>query len=196
MTVTESDSTFYDGRVANTDPFEGRKEVAFSGAGASEAQGEIQWPRTIGVGIAVMPRETLTLSADFTTSRWSKAEYSYSSREMISSTTEDPDFPRSSSSTQATQARLLWPTLLPQEGFPHETTSSEQQRRQRDTYQGRLGVEYVVSAGKVGIPVRAGGFVDRQYYTDRQMFTTGDGPWGPGSCGRASPSILPTSGRP
>jgi hypothetical protein len=166
MSVTESDSTSGGGRVTTVDPFAGRKEVAFSFAGTSQAEGEIRWPRTIGFGIAVMPRETLTLSADFTTSRWSKAEYSYSSRETSSDADEDLDFP-SSSSDATTQAKLLWPTLLPQEGFPHETTSPEQQRRQRDTYQGRLGVEYVVSAGKAGVPLRAGGFVDRQYYTDR-----------------------------
>lgn len=169
MKLTGSASGTSNGQVTTIEPNGRRKEYAFAYATTSQSEGQIRWPRTMGVGVAVMPRETLTLSADFTTTRWSKAEYEYSSREESASSDENPDFPfHSSSSAFATQAHLLWPTLLPLDGFPRKATSAEQFRRQRDTYQGRLGVEYIVTARKLVVPLRAGGFVDRQYYTDRR----------------------------
>ena len=119
----------------------------------------IDWPRTLGAGLAFRPSPSLTLSADMTHSSWSRAER----RGLLGEDT----------------GRLVsqWPTLVdarvvyspadPQEpeheGFPKQT----------DTRQLRLGGEYVVRRPGFGrlhsLPIRAGVFSDRQLFKTHQL---------------------------
>jgi long-chain fatty acid transport protein len=44
--------------------------------------GTIEWPRSAGVGLAVMPFEMVTVSTDYTRSSWSEADYRFTSSDV------------------------------------------------------------------------------------------------------------------
>jgi long-subunit fatty acid transport protein len=127
--------------------------------------GTIRWPSTLGLGVALAPHDDLLVSIDFTTTRWSRAEYDYTYR---SETIDANPAPGSFNSVDAytENARLLWPTRLDAPGFPVDPTNPYRARRQRDTFQLRAGVERVLGWRSLVLPVRAGGFVDSQYFTN------------------------------
>jgi long-subunit fatty acid transport protein len=116
--------------------------VLFSGSGSSP----LRWPETWGVGISYRPSDPLTLSADFTSTRWSAAIMK--------------DFPYQDVETEQSElTEVYFPTMEP-------VTGEEGDFEQLDTFQFRVGMEYVLIGQKTLIPLRAGFFVDSQYYPD------------------------------
>jgi long-subunit fatty acid transport protein len=133
-----------------------------SRAVATETErGTVRWPRTIGVGVAFNPRPELTLSSDFTTTAWSGAvwERTLTFRNFgISPFQSQIDFEDTST--------VRWPTFLPLEDSPGLEEFPESLRDQYDTYQARLGTEYVLTRRRFVVPLRAGAFLDRQYFSN------------------------------
>ncbi len=125
---------------------------------ADEAQTDdlsLDWPRSWGVGIAYRPIDALTLSLDFTESQWSTA--------ILNGLTED----------DGTEYSAYFPSFIkvveapePGEGGEPGTAEKSHAHGQKDTHQVRLGAEYVFFAKKALIPVRAGLFLDTQYFPD------------------------------
>jgi hypothetical protein len=59
-----------------------RQYTNWSGGISSETHtetGTIDWPRSVGIGAAIMPFERLTVSTDYSRSSWSKATYRFTS---------------------------------------------------------------------------------------------------------------------
>lgn len=145
--------------------FTRKTTTAFSGGGSITSQigltenGTIKWPWTVGVGVAVLPTDVLTLSADYTTSKWSSADYDLTQVIRTTSTSGN-------TSVRTFTGTLLWPTLSnparPEENFFNPF--------QRDTVQVRAGAEYVIKkpnfAKLVVLPLRVGFYTDRQYFKD------------------------------
>jgi hypothetical protein len=100
-------------------------------------------PSAVGFGISWRLRDTLTLSADFTQTRWSKAViYNYFELTVT---------PRGADASPPP------PNVFDE--LPYPTIDSEQV----DAQQFRVGVEWVViSSPRLKIPVRGGYFNDRQ----------------------------------
>jgi long-subunit fatty acid transport protein len=108
----------------------------------------IDFPGAVGFGVSWRPLSPLTISADYTRTFWSEGRIRNFFR--LDAT------PQSGEQPPPTEFRELpYPTL----DDPDQT----------DTQQFRLGVEYVVLAGGLRIPIRGGVFTDRQY------FRAGDG---------------------
>jgi long-subunit fatty acid transport protein len=105
----------------------------------------LDFPAALGFGASWRPRSPLTISADYTRSYWSGA---YIHNYFTLPATPDPKGAASSvSPPPTTYARLPWPQLAV---------------AQSDTEQIRGGVEYVVLAGKLKVPIRLGYFSDQQ----------------------------------
>jgi len=114
---------------------------------ATSDEVSIDFPESVGFGISWRLKDTLTVSADFTQSRWSRAWiYNYFPL---------PPTPRRTDPSEP-------PTPPPPDVFdelPYPTLVAEQV----DSQQIRAGVEWVViSSPRVKIPLRAGYFNDRQ----------------------------------
>jgi hypothetical protein len=106
----------------------------------------IDFPGAIGLGVSLRPDSPLTISADYTRTFWSQGRIRNFFRLDATPQTGLPPEP--------TDYRdLLYPTL----DDPEQT----------DTEQFRFGAEYVILAGSLKIPVRAGVFTDRQYFRAR-----------------------------
>ena len=104
----------------------------------------IDFPGAVGVGLSWRPINPLTVSADYTRTFWSQGRIRNFFR--LDAT------PQSGLPPAPTEYRdLLYPTL--------------DDLQQSDTQQFRLGAEYVVLAGGLRIPFRAGVFTDRQYFS-------------------------------
>ena len=107
----------------------------------------IDLPASVGFGISWRLRDTLTVSADFTQSRWSRA--------FIQNYFTLPFTPRRTDPSES-------PSPPPPDVFdelPYPTLLSEQV----DAQQIRIGAEWVViSSPRLKIPLRAGYFNDRQ----------------------------------
>jgi long-subunit fatty acid transport protein len=127
--------------------------------------GAIEWPQTIGVGVAVSPSDAVTLSADFTTAGWSEATYDYYYSYTRLASGDDPyyidrDYVRS------------WPTY-----DNPDNPETGVNLYQVDTQQLRFGAEYVMMdpplEGLVAMPIRAGVFTDQQLFksSDRSEVT-------------------------
>lgn len=121
-------------------------------------EGDIHWPRTIGGGVAVLPTDVLTLSFDFTTTKWSDATYDFTRTITTSSSSSSPR------RTFFPNLHLIWPTLFD----PNQPEQAGLNSAQIDTQQLRFGAEYVIKSPKLAnltaLPIRAG------VYTDRQLF--------------------------
>jgi hypothetical protein len=117
----------------------------------------------MGVGVAFNPRPDLTLSSDLTTTAWSGAVFTQTQ-------TRQGGFgvaPFSDSlEPTITTSTVRWPTSLPLKDSPDLELSLESLRDQHDTYQARLGAEYVLTRRRFVIPLRAGAFLDRQYFSN------------------------------
>jgi long-chain fatty acid transport protein len=124
------------------DPFPVGSDVVFRERKANSSdlglRPEIAFPAAIGVGASVRPRSALTISVDYTRTRWSDGAI----REFF-------DLPKTGSVNIFEV--LPYPTLDPT-------------RFQSDTEQIRAGVEYVFIRGHVKVPLRLGYFNDKQYY--------------------------------
>lgn len=103
----------------------------------------IDLPGSVGLGASWRATSALTISADYTRTFWSRGRIRNFFR--VEPTPEDGEAP-----PPETFASLPYPTLDDPD--------------QVDTQQVRLGAEYVLIAGRVKVPLRAGFFVDRQYF--------------------------------
>jgi hypothetical protein len=103
----------------------------------------IDLPGSVGLGASWRATSALTISADYTRTFWSRGRIRNFFR--VEPTPEDGEAP-----PPETFASVPYPTLDDPD--------------QVDTQQVRLGAEYVLIAGRVKIPLRAGFFVDRQYF--------------------------------
>jgi hypothetical protein len=110
-------------------------------------------PAAAGVGASWRLRSPLTLSVDYTQTFWSKGtiENFFVLNKGPSQAASDITKPGTVVDA-AGNTELLYPTL--------------DDPVQEDTGQLRMGVEYVVIAGPVRVPLRAGFFTDRQYFRD------------------------------
>lgn len=103
----------------------------------------IDVPGSFGAGASWRATNALTLSADYTRTFWSKGRIRNFFQVEPTAEGEAPPEPN-------VFGELPYPTLDDVD--------------QTDTQQVRVGLEYVILAGPVKIPVRAGFFVDRQYF--------------------------------
>jgi long-chain fatty acid transport protein len=118
----------------------------------------IDLPGSIGLGASWRATSAFTVSADYTRTLWSHGRVRNFFR--VEPTPEGGEAP-----PPETFASLPYPTLDDPD--------------QVDTQQVRLGAEYVLIAGRVKIPLRAGFFVDRQYFRAAPAVAGGLGlaPW-------------------
>ena len=103
----------------------------------------IDFPGAVGVGVSWRPASTLTLSADYTRTFWSEGRI------------------RNFFRLDPTPVGGIPP---PPTEFPELPYPTLDDPDQTDTQQFRLGAEYVLLAGPLKIPFRAGVFTDRQYF--------------------------------
>jgi len=115
----------------------------------------LDFPATFGGGASWRPRTPLTISADYTRTRWSRARIrNYFTLPQVGT----PTFPEINPVPEAPELEedlfyeLNYPTLL------------KSRSPQVDSHQVRLGVEYIVVRQRVKWPLRAGFFLDRQLF--------------------------------
>jgi long-subunit fatty acid transport protein len=114
----------------------------------------LELPASYGFGVSWRPRDTLTLSADLTRTRWSQAYIlNYFSLNATPQRDDPAELPAPPPPTIAD--RLPYPTLGG-DGALNVPVS------QVDAEQIRAGIEYVLITGSLKIPLRAGYFNDRQ----------------------------------
>ena len=153
--------------------------------GPSNSQGEftqnagersdvlIDLPGSVGLGASWRATSAFTVSADYTRTFWSKGRIR--NFFQVDPTPEDGEPP-----PPETFESLPYPTLDDPD--------------QVDTQQVRLGAEYVVIAGRVRIPLRAGFFVDRQYFRAAPTLAQGErgaAPWFKGYTAGTGVSVGP-----
>jgi hypothetical protein len=120
----------------------------------------LDFPSSLGFGLSWRPRDTLTLSADYTRTGWSEArirdyfELVVTQRDGSGGTPAVPPPP-------IVRPELQYPTLsrVPDPDDPNDPARLESQR---DAEQIRVGVEWVLIKGALKVPLRAGYFNDRQ----------------------------------
>jgi hypothetical protein len=102
----------------------------------------LHWPRTWGIGVSLRPSDPLTLSVDFTSTRWSRAilkNFKYMADD------EGTD--------------VYFPTLA--------AVNAVGEEKQVDSQQLRGGLEYVaINKKNLFIPLRLGIFTDTQFFSD------------------------------
>ena len=124
----------------------------------AEGDVEIHFPRVYGLGASYRVTNTLTLSADFTRTAWSKATIT----NFFSLARQSPV-----RNGQALPADGSYVDLYGERPFPavEVPATADGVYRQVDTSQLRMGLEWVLrrgSSGRVLIPLRAGFFRDGQ----------------------------------
>jgi long-subunit fatty acid transport protein len=107
---------------------------------SSSDKTRLEWPATWGAGISYRPIDVLTLSFDFTTTRWSRSIFS------------DLDL------GDGFEGPKYYPSF--------RAVDNEEGLTQKDTQQFRFGLEYIFIGSKAYIPLRIGFFSDSQYFTD------------------------------
>ncbi len=116
-------------------------------------------PGALGVGLSWRVRSTLTVSADYTRTFWSKSRiYNFFT---LGRCADPPDCPVPELVGDPTEE-----TEGPGGGFypvlPYPTLTEDQ----RDTEELRAGLEYVILKQRFKWPLRVGAFTDRQYFSD------------------------------
>jgi long-subunit fatty acid transport protein len=152
------------------------QETTTNSQSSTTRTGTVTWPASFGGGIAVMPKETLTLSLDATLTQWSKGrifaqETFQSSATRTITRTGQPN--QNPALTPTSSTRLL--------DFPWPVYSSQFQTEQPDGLQVRFGAEYVLrNPGFLKLqvlPLRVGLVRDRQlqrsYQQDGDIYYTG-----------------------
>jgi len=127
-------------------------------AHASEAVG-LDFPSSFGFGVSWRPRDTLTLSADLTRTSWSEARIlDYFD---VLATGRSVDGVPSVPPPPIVYPELQYPSLR---GVPDPDDPSDPLRLlgQQDAEQIRVGLEWVLIAGRLKVPLRVGYFSDRQ----------------------------------
>lgn len=115
----------------------------------------LRFPASFGVGTSWRPRDLLTLSADYTRTRWSESTVtgffdvfrSPRKSELVPVSAPAPVF----------REPAQYPTLRPVTPPAGVTLPA-----QNDSTQLRVGLEYVVIRGRLKVPLRTGYFSDRQ----------------------------------
>ena len=115
---------------------------------------ELDFPSSFGFGLSWRPRDTLTLSADFTRTSWSEArilDYFELRGDASRATTACPPCPRRRSSIP----ELQYPTLR---AVPDPTTPTTPRgaSASRTPSRSESGVEWVLIKGALKVPLRAG----------------------------------------
>jgi long-subunit fatty acid transport protein len=117
-------------------------------------QPSLDFPAAFGFGASLRPRSALTVSVDYTRTRWS-TQYRCWERTASCAWTgavirEFFDLPKTAA-PNVFEAPLPYPTL-------------DVSVPQKDTEQIRAGLEYVLIRGRLRLPLRVGYFNDRQYF--------------------------------
>jgi hypothetical protein len=120
----------------------------------------LDFPSSFGFGVSWRPRDTLTLSADYTRSNWSSARI-HDYFELRATLPSDDDGVPSQPPPPVFFDELQYPTLVTVPD-PDDPTDPLLRVAQQDAEQIRAGVEWVLIKGRVKIPLRAGYFNDRQ----------------------------------
>lgn len=104
-------------------------------------------PEAVGIGTSWRPRSNLTISMDYTRTRWSTGRIWNFFTLPKTEIGEDPPVP-----------------APPTDFFPKLPYPTLDDPRQRDTSQFRAGGEYVLIRDRIKVPLRAGFFTDDQYF--------------------------------
>jgi hypothetical protein len=125
----------------------------------------LDFPSSFGFGLSWRARETLTVSADFTQTRWSKARIRnyFDLKQTEASDAQGNPAPKTPPDFLEP---LQYPSLAPVQSSADATA---QNSSQQDKQEIRLGVEWVLITGAFRIPLRAG------YFNDRQILPTVSG---------------------
>jgi long-subunit fatty acid transport protein len=120
----------------------------------------LDFPSSFGFGASWRPRDTLTLSADYTRSNWSRARIQDYFTINATLPSDDDGVP-AQPPPPVFYDELQYPTLA---AVPDPDDPADPLLRvaQQDAEQIRAGVEWVLITGRVKIPLRAGYFNDRQ----------------------------------
>lgn len=110
--------------------------------------GTIHWPVSVGLGVAFVPSDQWTVSADYAWIDWSAAEYFSRSRfDPLDEYTDNPT--------------VIWPTTY----NPSLSDDPIRNAPQRDVTHKRVGVEYAFFKKWI-IPVRGGLFQEKHFQPD------------------------------
>jgi hypothetical protein len=120
----------------------------------------VDFPSSFGLGLSWRPRETLTLSADYTRSNWSQARIRDYFAILVTPPSDDEGNP-AQQPPPIFFDELQYPNLtaIPE---PDDPDSPAAVRGQDDAEQIRVGVEWVLIKGRFKVPLRGGYFNDRQ----------------------------------
>jgi hypothetical protein len=163
MTLDSVDSAAWQRQtVTNIGPYPSH------GSDSQRGASKVTWPRTAGLGLAVMPSDTLTLALDFTWSAWKDVTESFqqTANQMGGGIESWVDEPFSYSNQIQTEGKRRWPSLLPLSGTPFQSANPDQLRDQSDAFQVRGGLELLLVRGSFVVPLRAGVILDRPYFSD------------------------------
>jgi hypothetical protein len=154
-TRLHADVTLSRTRADYTSQSDGLPDLVATNAFSSDAV-SIDLPGAVGFGASWRPASPLTLSADYTRTYWSRARiHNYftlppgpGAADLASPSTDCAQEPRPATCPEVF-ASLPFPNVV--------------DARQGDTYEIRLGAEYVFIPGRVKVPVRAGYVAATQY---------------------------------
>jgi long-subunit fatty acid transport protein len=136
----------------------GSIEEVTSNAHASDAV-RLEFPSSFGFGISWRPRDTVTLSADYTRTRWSETRIDgYFDLDVTGRSDEGVS---SAPPAPTVYGPLQYPSLR---AVPDPSDPEDPARLlgQQDAEQIRAGIEWVLIKGRLKVPLRAGYFNDRQ----------------------------------
>jgi hypothetical protein len=134
----------------------GAPEETTTNAASTDAA-RLELPSSLGFGVSWRLRDTLTLSADYTRTRWSEDRI-LDYFDLPATPQSDEDGHPASPPPPTVYPELLYPTLRAVPSPDDSTTVLGQQ----DATQVRVGLEWVLIKGRIKVPLRAGYFSDRQ----------------------------------
>ena len=118
----------------------------------SNPDARLELPSSYGFGISWRPRDTLTLSADFTRARWSQSLIVGYFDLPVTGLADEEGNP----------ATKPAPVIRPALQYPTLRNPASGVALQKDAQQFRLGLEYVFLTSRLKVPLRFGYFSDRQ----------------------------------
>jgi len=134
------------------------QEVTTNSASSEDVR--LDFPSSLGFGLSWRPRDTLTLSADFTRTGWSEAQI-VDYFDLAVTPRDLPGGIPSPAPPPTVYSALQYPTLrtVPDPANPDDPARLVSQR---NAEQLRVGVEWVLIKGSLKVPLRAGYFNDGQ----------------------------------
>jgi long-subunit fatty acid transport protein len=103
-------------------------------------KGEVYYPHSLGIGLAYRPVDNLTFAADITSTEWSKGKSIYGDEVLY--------FP----------SRMLY-----------DESAERENKKQNNTNQLRFGAEYVFILDEFLLALRAGLYLDKQFFSDENL---------------------------